>query len=57
MQDKILAYLKQAKEPVRPGDIADALGLDRKDVDKGIKALKDNGAIHSPKRCFYAIKE
>jgi len=57
MKDKILEFIKLSKEPVRPGDISTALGIDKKEVDKGIKTLKDQGMIFSPKRCFYAPVE
>lgn len=38
---------------MRPGDIADATGIDKKELDKVIKMLKDQELIYSPKRCFY----
>ena len=53
-KDKVLAVLKSAGEPMRPGDIAEKAGLDKKDVEKAIKALKTDGLIESPKRCFWA---
>lgn len=56
MDDKVLEFLKSVSEPLRPGEIADALGMDKKDVEKAIKKLKDADLIHSPKRCFYAAK-
>jgi len=54
MQDQILKTLEEAGKPLRPGDIAKALGADSKDVSKAIDALKKAGKISSPKRCFYA---
>ena len=53
-KDKVLKAMKDAGKPVRPGDIAKTLGLDSKDVTKAIEALKKEGKINSPKRCFYA---
>ena len=38
---------------MRAGDIADAANLDRKEVDKAMKALKAEGLIVSPKKCFW----
>jgi len=55
--DKVLKIFSDAEEPMRPGEVAERAGLDRKDVDKAIKVLKKEEKIHSPKRCFYAIKE
>ncbi len=60
MDDKQLAVLdamKKAGKPVRPGDVATATGMDSKEVSKIITALKDQGKVHSPKRCFYAYSE
>ncbi len=57
MEEKILAAMKAAGKPVRPGDIATALGVDSKELSKPIKALKESGKIHSPKRCYYAVAE
>ncbi len=53
MEDKVLAAMKEAGKPVRPGDVAKALGADKGEVSKAIKSLKATGAIHSPKRCFW----
>ncbi len=39
---------------MRTGDIVAATGLERKVVDKAMKALKKDGRITSPKRCFWA---
>jgi biotin operon repressor len=53
-KDKVLQAMKEAGKPVRPGDIAGSLGMDSKAVSKAINALKKEGKIQSPKRCFYA---
>ena len=53
-KDKVLKAVKDAGKPVRPGDVAKTLGMDSKDVSKAIDALKKEGKVHSPKRCFYA---
>ncbi len=55
MEDKLIAILKE-NEALRPGEIADKLGIDKKEVDKLIKKLKEEDKIYSPKRCFYAVK-
>ncbi|MCJ7731324.1 transcriptional regulator [Candidatus Bathyarchaeota archaeon] len=49
--------MKEAGKPVRPGDVAKTLGIDSKEVSKAIDALKKEGKVHSPKRCFYAPTE
>ena len=39
------------------GKIAELSGLDRKEVDKAMKQLKEEGAIVSPVRCKWAPAE
>ena len=53
MKDQVLKAMQDAGKPVRPGDVAKALGADSKDVSKAIKELREDGAVISPKRCFY----
>ena len=50
-KDKVLETMKQAGEPLNAGKIAELCGLDRKEVDKAMKQLKEKGAIVSPVRC------
>ncbi|WP_026478792.1 helix-turn-helix domain-containing protein [Alkaliphilus transvaalensis] len=57
VNETVLEALKNSKEPLKAGDIAEATGLDKKDVDKAIKALKKDEKIISPKRCFYSVNE
>ena len=54
MEDKVLAAMKAADKPVRPGEIAKTLNVESKDVSKAIKSLKDKGKVISPKRCYYS---
>ena len=51
---KVLQVMVEAGKPLRPGEIAKLAGLDKNEVSKAIKELKQEGKIHSPKRCFYA---
>ncbi len=53
--DLILKILKE-NGAMRPGEIAEKAGLDKKDVDKVIKSLKSDEKIFSPKRCFYDVR-
>jgi Mn-dependent DtxR family transcriptional regulator len=55
--EQVLKAMKDAGKPVRPGDVAKALGIESKVVSKAIKVLKKDGKIHSPKRCYYAPTE
>ena len=51
---KVLAVITEAGEPLNAGKIAELSGIDRKEVDKAMKALKEEGAIVSPVRCKWA---
>jgi predicted transcriptional regulator len=52
--EKVLGAMQKAGKPVRPGDVAEMTGLDKKEVSKAIDTLKKEGKITSPKRCFWA---
>lgn len=56
VKEKVLQAMQQSAQPMRPGEIAEAAGIDKKDVEKVIKVLKDQDLIYSPKRCFYQVK-
>ena len=50
-KDRVLATMNEAGEPLNAGKIAELSGIDRKEIDKAMKQLKDEGAIVSPVRC------
>lgn len=50
-KEKVLQAMREAGEPVNAGKIAEISGIDRKEVDKAMKQLKEEGAIVSPVRC------
>ncbi|MCK9521917.1 MAG: MarR family transcriptional regulator [Proteobacteria bacterium] len=52
-KEKVLATMKKAAEPLNAGKVTELSGLDRKEVDKAMKALKEEGKIVSPKRCYW----
>ncbi len=54
--EKVLAAMQTAGKPLRAGEIAEAAGMDKKEVDKAMKVLKAEGKIVSPKRCFWEPK-
>ena len=56
-KEKVLQTMKEAGEPLNAGKIAELRGIDRKEVDKAMKQLKDEGAIVSPVRCKWAPAE
>lgn len=53
MEEKVLEVLQKSGEPLKAAEIAQLLGVDKKEVDKAIKKLKKEGKIDSPKRCYY----
>lgn len=57
MEKKVLAAMKKAKKPIRPGEVAKMIGAESKDVSKIISELKKKGKVMSPKRCYYALSD
>lgn len=57
VNEAVLKVMVEADRPLRPGEIAELAGMDKKDVEKAIKELKKEEKIISPKRCFYAINK
>ncbi len=57
VEEKIIEALRKAGKPMRPGEIAEAAGLDKKEVSAAIKTLKQQGKIIVPKRCYYGLPE
>lgn len=56
IQESILAAMKTAGEPLNNGKIAELTGIDKKDVEKAMKKLKEAELIVSPKRCYWEPK-
>ena len=56
METKELVFkaIEDAGKPVKGGEIAEATGIDKKEIDKAIKKLVTEGKINSPIMCFYA---
>lgn len=55
VKEKVLATMKEAGEPLNAGKIAELCGIDRKEVDKAMKQLKEERAIISPVRCKWTV--
>ncbi|MBN1968223.1 MAG: transcriptional regulator [Candidatus Delongbacteria bacterium] len=56
-KEEVLNTMKKIGKAVRPGEIADELKVDSKELTKLFKVLKDEGSIISPKRCFYSLPD
>lgn len=52
-EDKIIDTLKNSGDPMSAGQLTDATGIDRKEIDEAMKNLKTEGRIVSPKRCYW----
>ena len=52
-KSQVFEAMKRAGKPVNAGKIVEITGIDRKEVDKVMKQLKAEGAIVSPKVCFW----
>lgn len=57
MEKKVLNAMKKAGKPVKPGDVAKMIGAESKEVSKIISALKKEGKVMSPKRCYYSVSD
>ncbi len=55
--EKIIKAFEDTGKAMRTGEIAEAAGLEKKEVEKAIKQMKASDTIFSPKRCFYDIKK
>jgi DNA-binding IclR family transcriptional regulator len=53
--NKVLEAMKKAGKPLKTAEIAELAKLDKDEVAKIIKTLKKEGAVVSPKNCYYAV--
>ncbi|MBK8807858.1 MAG: MarR family transcriptional regulator [Bacteroidales bacterium] len=56
IKEQVLAAMKKAGIPLNAGKIVELTNIDRKEVDKAMTALKTEGSIESPKRCYWQAK-
>ena len=54
MKEQILKLLGNS-EAMKAAEMRQSRNGDKKEVQKVIKALKDEGIISSPKRCYYSV--
>jgi DNA-binding IclR family transcriptional regulator len=55
-KNTVLDTLTKEGQPMSAGQIAEKSGLDRKEVDRAMKTLKDEELIVSPRRCYWEPK-
>ncbi len=53
IQERVLECLKDNEAPMKAGDIAAALNLDKQAVNAALTLLKAEQRISCPKRCYY----
>ncbi len=51
----VLSEMKKASKPVKAGELAEGMNVDKAEVSKIIKILKKDGKIASPKACYYEV--
>jgi len=56
IKELVLNAMRKSGEPLNAGKITELTSLERKEVDKAMKMLKEEGAIVSPRRCFWEPK-
>ncbi|MEO5328216.1 MAG: hypothetical protein H7829_08215 [Magnetococcus sp. THC-1_WYH] len=49
----VLDAMEKAGKPLKSAEVATLTGLDQKEVGKLLTALKKEGKIDSPKKCYY----
>jgi predicted transcriptional regulator len=52
-EEQVLEAMVSAGQPLGTTKIVELTGLDKKDVEKAMKSLKESGQIVSPKRCVW----
>jgi biotin operon repressor len=55
-KERVLEAMNKAGEPLNAGKISELTGIDRKEVDKAMAKLKEEGTIESPRRCYWQAK-
>jgi len=53
-RERILTYLRDAASPLKPGDIADALGMPHGSVKNSLRKMLDDGAVTQPSYGHYS---
>jgi hypothetical protein len=56
VKEDVLKIMKKESRPLRPGELVEMCGVDKKTLDKIIKELKEEDKIFSPIRCFWQAK-
>ncbi len=55
-EKRVLNTFIEAGRPLSAKEASELCGIEKQEVDKVIKKLKDGGKLESPKRCHYQAK-
>lgn len=55
-KEKMVQAFTQAGKPLKAGEAAELANIDKKEADKIIKEMVEEGTLVSPKRCYYELK-
>jgi predicted Zn-ribbon and HTH transcriptional regulator len=53
MEQQVISVMKEQGKPLKAAEIADLMGVEKKEVDKAMKGLKKTASISSPKNCYW----
>lgn len=56
-KEKVIKAFKDSEEPLNATKVSELSGVEKKEVDKIMKELKNDETIISPKRCYWALKK
>jgi len=56
-KDKVIQAFQASVKALSASQVAQATGVDKKEVDKIMGALKKEGKLESPKACFWQWKK
>ena len=57
LEEEVLKVLKATGGPMTASQIAEFLGVNKNEVSKILKKLKERDLVTSPKRCYYSFRE
>jgi hypothetical protein len=56
IREIVLKTIKESKNPLKAGEVAEKCGHDKALVDKAIKVLVKEDLVISPRKCYYQAK-
>jgi predicted transcriptional regulator len=56
IKEIVLKTLRDSKDPLKCGEVAEKCGHDKAVVDKAMKVLVKEDMVMSPRKCYYQAK-